>query len=131
MEYTELNPKGNFDSWDNDKLTELRKENLSGTIGIPLFENEIIIVSELILHPNERMPFRKSKYNYSATSLTDGLLISRNGNGKITMLRFKEGDVVYWKFNSASAIADLQNIGTTTIQGIIVAQKKKYSFCQE
>ena len=123
MEYTELNPEGNFESWEKDKLEELGKGNLLETIGTLLFENDLIKVSELVLPPNARMPFRNRKHNYSATGLTNGLLISRNGSGKITMLRFNEGDIAYWKFNKATAITDLQNIGTTTVRAIIMEYK--------
>ncbi|QCW99261.1 hypothetical protein FGM00_03725 [Aggregatimonas sangjinii] len=128
MEYTELSPKGNFESWSEDKLAELQQKNISDSLGTCLFENDALKVSELVLSPFERIPFIKQKYTYSATCLAEGMVISRNGNGQITLLRVKKGDISIWKVNGLAVIRDLQNIGPTTIKAIITEYKNLSNF---
>ncbi|MDO6518836.1 hypothetical protein [Zobellia uliginosa] len=115
MVLTELNPKGNFDSWDKKKLNEIKQNTFSTKIGDILFENDELILSEIILKPGERTPFRKHCNDYSCTCFTDGLLVSRNVNGQIGLLRFDEGDQFYWTCSTKETIHDLENIGENTV----------------
>ncbi|MBT9189722.1 MULTISPECIES: hypothetical protein [Zobellia] len=124
MVFTELNPKGNFDSWDKKKLKEIEEEKFSENIGDTLFENEELILTEIVLKPKERTPFRRHTNDYSCTCFTDGLMISRNINGQIALLRLEEGDHFYWACSGEEMVHDLENIGENTINIKILAVKK-------
>lgn len=90
MTFTELNQKGNFDSWDKTKLAEIKNGKFSEAIGELLYENDEVRAWKIVLRPSERLPFRRHTSNYSCTNLTDGLLVSRNVDGSATLLRFKK-----------------------------------------
>lgn len=128
MEYTELSPKGNFESWSEDKIAELQQKHISDSLGTCIFENDALKVSELVLSPFERIPFKKQKHTYSATCLAEGMVISRNGNGQIILLRVNKGDISIWKYKGRAVVRDLQNIGPTTIKAIITEYKNLSNF---
>lgn len=112
MKCIELNPIGNFDSWEPSKLQELRKKDIEGRLGQKLlFENDTIRVWEVVLFPGERLPFRKISGNYNFTSITKGLAISRYANGKISLVRIHKGDSMFVKHEGQESIYDFENIG--------------------
>ncbi|NHF58088.1 hypothetical protein FK220_001960 [Flavobacteriaceae bacterium TP-CH-4] len=112
MECVEINPAGNFDSWESTKLWELQKKPISDSLGQKLlFENGNVRVWEVVLLPNERLPFRKSNADCCWISMTRGLAISRANNGKITLIRLKKGDTTFWQSENDPTIFDLENIG--------------------
>ena len=116
MKCLELNPPGNFDFWDPSKLMELKSNSIDDRLGQKLlFENNRIKVWEVILFPGESLPFRKISVNYTFTSMTEGLAISRNANGKIVLVRIKEGDSMYLDHEGRQTIYDLKNIGEDTL----------------
>ncbi|HEA20750.1 MAG TPA: hypothetical protein ENH87_07505 [Pricia antarctica] len=112
MKCVELNPVGNFGPWEASKLRELKKKKLDNSIGQKLlFENNTIKVWEVVLFPGERLPFRKISGNYNLTSITEGLAVSRYANGKISLVRIKEGDSMFMKHDGQESIYDFENIG--------------------
>lgn len=112
MKCVELNPSGNFEPWDPSKLLELQRKKIDDRLGQKLlFENDTIKVWEVILFPGERLPFRKISGNYNVTSLTEGLAVSRNANGKISLVRIKKGDSMFIEHEGQEAIYDFENIG--------------------
>ncbi len=112
MECVEINPIGNFDSWEPSKLEELEKNQISESLGQHLLlENANIRVWKVLLFPNERLPFRRSNTDSCWVSMVDGLAITRWDNGKITLLRFKKGDSIFWEPENKHTAFDLENIG--------------------
>ena len=112
MECVEINPSGNFDAWEPSKLSELRKNEICDLLGQKLlFENTNLRVWEVVLLPNERLPFRKSNMDCCWVSMTAGLAISRSDNGKINLIRFAKGDSSFWESENDHTIFDLENIG--------------------
>ncbi len=112
MECVEINPIGNFDTWESTKLLELQKNEVSNCLGQKLlFENNNVRVWEVVLLPNERLPFRKSNADCCWVSMSMGMAISRVDNGKITLMRLKKGDTTYWESENDPSIFDLENIG--------------------
>ncbi len=125
MTITELNPKGNFDSWDESKLKEIRKGNFSDIIGESLYENDEIILWEIVLEPFERLPFRRHNNNFSCTSFTDVLALVRNVNGLISLVKMHKGDHFYADCTKKERIQDIENIGENTIKVAVVEEKVK------
>ncbi len=123
MTLTEINPKGNFDTWKKDKLNEVKNDQFSSNLGKPLFENNSIKLWEIQLKPSETTPFRRHTQNYSATSFSDGLMVSRNTNGRIVLIRLKKGDNLYFECQQQEIIHDLENIGESTIKIIVLEEK--------
>jgi len=124
MECVELNPVGNFDPWDPEKMHEL-KNNISESIGQHLlFENKWIRLWDIFLKPGQRLPFRLQNRSYSWTSLTEGLAISRYSNGKISLLRFRKGDNAYQEFTGSFVISDFENIGEEPLKINILEYKQ-------
>lgn len=123
MTLTELNAKGNFDSWKSEKLKEIRKEQFSKAVGTALFENHEIRLWEINLKPKERIPFRIHNNNYSCTSFTDALLVSRNINGQIGLIRLQKGDNFYWQCKGKEMVHDLENIGETKVKIAVLEEK--------
>ena len=125
MIWTEINPEGNFDSWDKTKLKEAKGGRYSNDVGKALFENNQIILWEIILAPFERLPFRRHRNNYSCTCFTDGLALLRNINGKISLLRMTRGDHYYVECDVEEIVQDFENIGENTIKIAVVEEKVK------
>jgi len=123
MTIAELNPKGNFDPWDESKLKEIRKGNFSEVIGKALFENDEIILWEIVLEPHERLPFRRHKNNFSCTSFTDVLALVRNVNGLISLIKMDKGDHYYAECTNQERIQDIENIGENVIKVAVVEEK--------
>jgi len=123
MKLIELIKVGDFASWDQQKLDEIKKQEFSETIGNFLFENEEIKLSQIILEPKERIPFRRHLNSYSCTFLTDGQLVSRNINGQIGLIRAKKGDILFWECHENEMIHDLENLGEETVKITVVEQK--------
>lgn len=122
MVFTKINPKGNFDCWSPSWLREIKQKNFSSDIGQPLFENEEVKLWQIILEPKERLPFRRHLNTYSCNCLTDGLVLSRNTNGAVDLLRFERGET-YFRECEEEAIHDLENIGENTVRITIVEEK--------
>ncbi|MDB4291884.1 hypothetical protein N9954_00640 [Maribacter sp.] len=127
MILTEINPKGKFDTWDEAKLNEVKSGGFSQAIGDVLYENEEIRLWEILLKPAERIPFRSHRNNYSCTSFTDGLLVSRNIDGQIVLVRIKKGGTLFWESKGGEVVHDLENVGETTVKIAIVEEKLKMS----
>ncbi|MGB7395558.1 MAG: hypothetical protein WA913_14305 [Pricia sp.] len=112
MKCVELNSKGNFDTWKPSKVEELRSMKIRECLGQKLlFENDLIRVWEAVLFPGERLPFRKVTGDFSFTSITEGLAISRCADGTITLVRINKGDSTFIKSAGRELIHDLENIG--------------------
>jgi len=127
MTITEINQEGNFDTWDSSRLKEIETGNFSDAVGEALFENEEIILWEIVLKPFERLPFRRHKNNYGCTCFTDILILLRNVNGQITLMRMNKGDHYYIECYEKEVIQDLENIGENTIKIAVVEEKVKVS----
>lgn len=127
MIWTEINPEGNFDSWDKAKLKEVKAGKFSDAVGEALFENNEIILWEINLAPFERLPFRRHTNNYSCTCFTDGLALLRNVNGKISLTRMKKGDHYYVECHNKEIIQDIENIGENTIKIAVVEEKVAFT----
>lgn len=124
MKCVELNPEGNFDPWDPEKIEELNKKDISKSLGQDLlFENDEIRLWDITLWPNERLPFRIQNSAYSWTCLTNGLAISRHYTGKISLLRFAKGDTAYAELSEPDAVRDLENIGEGILKISVVEYK--------
>ncbi|PWL38757.1 hypothetical protein DKG77_10955 [Flagellimonas aquimarina] len=116
MQCVELNPIGNFDSWEQEKIDELLHQEITQSLGERLvFENESVKLWDLNLNPGERIPFRLHNTNYSWVCTTGGLALTRHGNGKINMVKLDQGDTEYWEFKGKNYINDLENIGEDRI----------------
>lgn len=126
MIVTTINPEGNFDCWSPDTLAEVEKGQISSDIGLPLFENKDFKFWQIKLAPKQRLPFRKHNTTYSCNCLTDGLLISRNTNGEILLLRFDRGDFIFREFEE-EGVHDLENIGENEVLIAVVEERLKTS----
>lgn len=125
MVITNINPIGNFDCWSTNTLMEVHHNQFSNQIGQPLFENTEFRLWQITLEPGQRLPFRKHNKSYSCNCLTDGLLLSRNVNGAIDMIRFYRGET-YFRECHQEAIHDLENIGDVTVHITIVEEKLRH-----
>lgn len=123
MEVIELVGKGGFDAWNEAKLNEIRKGKFSEAIGEALYENAEIRLWKIQLKPSERIPFRRHRNNYSCTIFSEGLLVSRNINGKVILLRLSKGDTFYQECISDEMIHDLENIGESTVKVTVIEEK--------
>ncbi|MCK0159707.1 hypothetical protein [Allomuricauda sp. F6463D] len=135
MQFVELNPTGNFDTWEQEKIDELLhqeiKESLSNRL---VFENENIKLWDLYLLAGERLNFRKHSTNYGWVCTTGGLAITHYGNGKIDMIKLNPGDTEYFENRGKNYVNDLENIGEDTIVINIMEYKENkqvnnYQFC--
>lgn len=116
MHLIELNPSGNFDPWDLHKIEELQKvQSPKALKKLVLYENSTMRLWNVCLEPKERLPFYKRKQFYSWTCLTDGIVILRNGNGQIDMIKFDKGETKYWDLGEQGTVSDLENIGENAI----------------
>ncbi len=116
MESVEINPTGCFANWSPLRLRELQKEGPSAALGQKLLvENDYVRIWEVILFPDERLPFRKIRGDYSLVAYTDGLLLSRCGCGEMKLLRFKQGDIAFVKHEAKEPLEDMENIGDETV----------------
>jgi hypothetical protein len=112
MNILEINAPGNFETWNPSTIKEVKDKNLSTDLGHDLlYENENVRIWEVVLLPNERLPFREIKFDYSWVSLTSGLAISRFADGKINLMRVEKGDSAFMKYDENNAISDLENKG--------------------
>lgn len=123
MEVIELVGEGGFDAWNEAKLNEIREGEFSEAIGEALYENAEIRLWKIQLEPSERIPFRRHRNNYSCTIFSEGLLVSRNINGKVILLRLSKGDTFYQECKSDEMIHDLENIGESTVKVAVIEEK--------
>ena len=129
----ELNPVGNFDPWEQERIDELLhheiKESLSNRL---VFENEAMKLWDLRLFPGERLSFRRHNTNYGWICTTGGLVITRYGNGKIDMVKLNQGDTEYFENRGKNHINDLENIGEeiVVINILEYKQTKKENIAQ-
>ena len=116
MQFVELNPAGNFDPWEQEKIDELLHQEIKESLSNKLvFENEMIKLWDLRLFPGERLNFRKHNTNYGWVCTTGGLVITRYGNGKIDMVKLNPGDTEYFENRGKNYVNDLENIGEDTL----------------
>lgn len=125
MAITEINSIGNFDTWDEVRLKEIKKGNFSKAIGKKLYENEDFVLWGIDLKPFERCSFRIHVNNYSCTAFSHGLALSRNVNGQIVLMRFKKGQHFYLECAGNEMITDFENVGEDTLKIAIVEEKVK------
>lgn len=123
MDHTEVNEKGNFDTWESEKIRELKKGNFDSPAGKCLFENHSLRLLEIKIQPYERLEFTKYHNNYSLTCLSGGLAISRSASGKINLLRFNKDDIIHLQWAEKEVIIDFQNIGEDLLHFVIVEHK--------
>lgn len=123
MKLLEIIPEGGFEAWDKTKLDEIKKEKFIDSNGEFLYENDEIRLSKIVLEPNERMPFRRLNNNYNYTSFTDGLLLTRNINGQVGLIRLVKGGSIFCECSNKESIKDLENVGEETIELTVVEQK--------
>lgn len=124
MILTELNPSGNFNTWEPHRIKELKSISSSTPLGNNLlFEDENIKLWSISLDPGERLPFRIQKNNYNWICINGGLAISRFEDGKICLVKFEVGDVDYWEFTEDILVCDLENIGGTKLTMNIIEYK--------
>lgn len=114
MILTKINEKGKFENWSPVTLKELRRGSFTMNIGRKLYESDEFKIWKINLEPGERLPFRAHFNTYICNCLTDGLLISRNVNGEIDMIRFNVGDNYYRECKKVE-VHDLQNIGENPV----------------
>ncbi|SDQ72198.1 hypothetical protein [Flagellimonas zhangzhouensis] len=116
MQCVELNPVGNFDPWEQEKIDELMHQEISESLSDNLvFENEFVKLWDIHLLPGQRIPFRKQNRNYGWVCTTGGLVLTRYGNGKIDMVKLNPGDTQYFEYKGKNYVNDLENIGEDTI----------------
>lgn len=116
MRSIELNEKGNFSPWQSHLLSELKNENITTSLGQELlFKNESMKIWDVMLAPGERLPFRKINCNFSFVSITDGMIITRSGNGRIGLHHLEKGDSQYMPLENSNTIYDIENIGEDTL----------------
>ncbi len=112
MQFVKLNPAGNFDPWEQEKIDELLHQDIKESLSNRLvFENEVVKLWDLRLFPRERLSFRRHNTNYGWVCTTGGLVITRYGNGKIDMVKLNQGDTEYFENRGKNYINDLENIG--------------------
>lgn len=112
MKSVELNREGNFGPWKPYLLEELKNEEISQSLGNELvFENESLKIWNILLLPGERLPFRYVNCNFSFVSMTNSMVITREGNGRIGLHHLEEGDSMFLPFENRKTIFDLENIG--------------------
>jgi hypothetical protein len=117
MTVVELNPVGNFESWDTSKLKELQSNEITEILSPNLlFDNENLKLWEISLLPNERIPFRRCKNSYSITAMTNGVALTRIADGSICLIRLKKGESDYLDFQDYNHICDFENIGEEPIK---------------
>jgi len=123
MKLIEIIPEGAFEAWDKTKLDEIKREDFIDSNGEFLFENEEIRLSKIVLEPKERIPFRRLNNNYNYTSFTDGLLLTRNINGQVGLIRLVKGGSIFCECSNQETIKDLENVGEETIELTVLEQK--------
>ena len=112
MQCVELNPVGNFDPWEQEKIDELLHQEITDALSEKLvFENESVKLWDLHLAPGDRIPFRKHNTNYVLACTTGGLALTRYGNGKIDMVKLNPGDSEYFENRGKDYVNDFENIG--------------------
>lgn len=126
MEYTVLNEAGNFDTWKESHLKEIKAKTFSAKIGELLYANDEIKVWKIEIKPRERIGFRLHNNNYSCTSFTKGVLIARNINGEILLMRLTKGGHTFFEYRDKKIIHDLENIGENTVKVTIVEEIEKW-----
>ncbi|MEO1485599.1 MAG: hypothetical protein AAFU57_07630 [Bacteroidota bacterium] len=127
MKCVEINPVGNFEHWDLEKIKELRDESeINVSLGQKLlFENSTSRLWDLTLWPSQRIPFRRHEFPHSIICMTNGLAISRFGTGKINLVQFEEGDTEFLEPNEDNAIYDLENIGESIIKLFVLEMRHR------
>jgi len=120
---TTINEANNFETWDSKIINELKESSLSDSLGNLLFENNAVKLWDITLHPNERMPFYRRNSIYSFNCLTDGVLLTRTGNGKIDLIRFEQGESHVCDSKNIAVIKDMQNVGDNVLKMMIVEHK--------
>lgn len=127
MTITEINAVGNFDTWDKVRLKEIEDQVFTKDIGKLLYENKEFKLWEIDLKPFERLPFRLHNNNYSCTSFSDGLVLSRNVNGQIILIRLQKGHNFYKECTKIEMITDFENVGDEDVKIAIVEEKVEVS----
>jgi len=124
MKYVELNPKGNFDPWDDCKIKELRAKKMNQpTTDYLKYEDDAIRLWIIALEPYERLPFQKFKDSFSIICISDGLAISRFMDSTISLLKFNEKDTCYQEVEGSGIVFDLENIGKEILKIAVLEHK--------
>ena len=122
----ELNPIGNFDSWQPQRLDELRSGKFVKNIGqTSLYEDDKVQIWSVSIDALERIGFRKISSNIKVTFEANGLGISHQDNGKIIFVKINAGDVFEINVeNDGTQIWDFENVGFEAIELILFEYKK-------
>lgn len=123
MVQTELNPAGCFENWSESMLAKIKRQEFEDDIGDLIFEDSNIRIWRIVLEPKQRLPFRRHKNSCSCSCLSNGLVLTRNTNGQISLIRFEKGDHCYWANTTEEQITDLQNLGENTVILTVVEEK--------
>ncbi|MBT8183977.1 MAG: hypothetical protein KJP01_06160 [Gramella sp.] len=130
MRIQEIIETGSFETWESSKIRELKQQQYQEGLGQNiLFENDLILVSELVLYPGERLPFRKLNRNFTLVSMTDGLAISRSGCGNVSLIVIAKGDQRFCNFEGKNVLKDLENIGERMLFFYIMEYKAIGEIC--
>ncbi len=120
MRSVELNPKGNFDSWPIDKLDELTHGDICKELGQKvLYEDHRTRLWQLRMLPGERRPFTNHTSNYNWECTTGGTLLTRNANGRISLVILEKGESDNCQRSQQTSINDLENLGAETVEFVI------------
>lgn len=127
MNLIELSPAGNFESWEINRLNELRSEQFLERLGhTPIYENEDFSMWNITLKPKERIPFRKITNDFSYTFMTDGFAVFYQGDGKIKLGQFKKGDVYYYNIEKqGELIIDFENTSIRDLKFMVFELKSR------
>ena len=116
MKKLEINPTGDFQLWDQNKINELECMSFPTTFGNrKLIDNKLATLWEIILEPKERLDFRKHEYPFMFHCVNGGFVITRYGSGKIDLIALDEGDNHYQELREGFIIQDLENVGDELI----------------
>lgn len=124
MKIVQLNPTGNFDTWDPIKLSELKTQNIaeSFTGGSLLFENEFIKLWQLTIPSGERLPFSIKNNNYMWSCPSGGTTITHASDGSIELYSIDKAEARFFNFKNKQHISDVENIGENKIVIHIIEQ---------
>lgn len=124
MKIVQLNPSGNFDSWDPKKLSELKNKNFaeSFTGGTLLFENDFIRLWELTIPSGKRLPFSIKNNSYMWSCPSGGTTITHTADGSIQLYSIDKGETQFFNFKDKHHISDVENIGENKIIIHIIEQ---------
>ena len=124
MKCIELNPKGNFEAWENGRKKELNSGEISDALGHKImFEDGKIRVWHIQLAPKERLGFRTLNRDFQVMSQVRGFAVSHRQCGAIYLIQYKNGDIYHYNHQDlGEQIWDLENIGAEKLEFVIMEE---------